>query len=224
MIFFPIALRSVDKLLTDFDEVMQLAETQRFFIRYNIDSDRIRLKHALGMYTSQIKNVVHWCDSTMPALNQMINGNNDDKSQPKESLLAKALNDGLQIISTVRMIINHNNVNFKNIIRDVDIALNQITADLRAKTDKIEEDNDESYKNLKNKIQISNNDVTNFWNQFKSEIITIDNIKLQIKTIQSFLVLNEQLHDGILDEIRDEILSSVEKLIAECNDYSKRHE
>lgn len=195
-----------------------MSEAKGFTIRYRINNGKIRLEYALGIYNSTTKNVLQWCDSTTPILRQVINGSDAEKSQPLESLLASTLNDGVQIMSTARTVISFNNFNFRTVIRDIGNVLIRITADLDGKTVNFKEENRELYENLKNKIRILNNNVNNFKSQLRFEIVSIDDIRAQIGFLHTILALNVQ------SELRDEITSSIEKLIAECNGYHKRHE
>lgn len=215
---FSIALRTIEKILTDFDELTQKIGTQNFHVQIGVDNSRMLTENALTTYTTATKNILEWCDSDSPLFDQLINGSDDSKVQPQKSRLTTTLQDGMQIMLTTRMTINYNNLNFRKIIRDIDIVLIRITAQVDGKANTFKEKHPELYEALKDKINDLNVDVSNFKNQLRFEVVSIDNLKMRIKNIQTVLALDEDF------DLHDEIVNSVRRLRTECNSYRKRHE
>lgn len=204
--------------MSDFDKVSQQIIPQDFRMRFSIDNCKVRTEDTLDIYTTDRKNILQWCDSTTAIYNRFIDGDDDSKLQAQKTLLATALSDGMQMMSTIRTRCSYFNLNFRNIIRDIDLVLIQITANLDGKIDNFNEENRELYERLQSKIKHLYNNVSSFKNQLRFEVISIDDLKRRIKNTQIVLALDEHF------EFHDEILSSVEKMIVECNGYRNKHE
>lgn len=215
---FLLALRTIEKILNDFDELTQKIGTQNFHVQIGVDNSRMLTENALTTYTTATKNILEWCASNTPLFDQLINGNDNNDLQLQKSRLATTLKNGMQIMLTTRMTINYNNLNFRNIIRDIDIVLIRITSQVDGRANTFKEKHPELYEALKTKINDLNVDVSNFKNQLRFEVVSIDNLKMRIKNIQTILALDEDF------DLHDEIRNAVGKLIVECNSYHKRQE
>lgn len=204
--------------MTDFYQLMQQIGTHDFHTQIGIDNRRMLTENALTTYTTATKNILEWCESNRQLFNQLINGNDDSKKQEQKSQLSTILDEGTQIMVTTRMTINYNNLNFRNIIHDIDIVLIRITAQVDGRANTFKEKHPELYETLKTRINGLTIDVSDFKNQLRSEVVFIDNLKMRIKNIETILALDEEL------DLYEEIQDSVGKLVAECNNYHKRHE
>lgn len=224
IILFLIALQSVHKLLSGFDEVTRQIATQdsvKHFVN-RIDHGKVLTKNALDTYTSATKMILKWCDSTTPALNQVINGNDDNKSISQLILLAPILKDGVQQMQTSQQEIIRSILNFNHVIGVIDRVLFRIAADFNKKTDEIKEKNRQFFENLENKIQYLDTDIDDLKLHLKLEVKTINSLEIQAAVTKGFLVFDE--YPQLYDELRDDVLKSAERLNAECNGYRKRHE
>lgn len=195
--------------MTDFDELRQDIATHDFLrdLVNLIDNGKVLIHNAIEISTSATKNILDWCDSTTPFLNQLINNNDGSKSQVRESLSAPTLNDSSQ---EIRKIIS----NLDNLVADIVSALVRIAADFESKTNDFRDANRESYENLEIKFQNLKTDIFDLKLQLRYEAHNIYDLQIQSGNAKDVLDLEKR------PEFYEDILES---MIVECNRYHKRH-
>lgn len=201
--------------MTDFREVTQQIATEDYIKHFanHFDDGKVLIENAFDICVPAVTNILEWCDVTMPLLNQLINGSDDSDPQATTKL-----DDGVQKLRAAQQGISSSVSNFNPAIGSTGTLLYQIVAQLKNKTSEITRENRQMYKHLKSKIKNLNTDVTNFKLQFKDDMQTIADLRMQAENAQTFLSLGE------FSDFRDEIHEAVEKVITQCNRFRKRHE
>lgn len=214
---FLIAFRTVEKLESDFNELVQQIGTRDFNVRFGVVFSRMNMKTALTTHTTATERLFQWCVVNTPFFKQIINGENDSELHPQTSRLARTLDEGLLAMLMTRLTAHLNNLQIKGIISKIDNVLIPVTTDAGRQTNKFKDMNPELYESLMNKINELNSDFRNFKDELISESDSIGNLRVAIELVQAFLVLNENV------DLRDYAVDSVKKLLADCNSYRKKH-
>lgn len=216
---FLIAHRPFDKLLSDFDGVSQAVPAQNFpkDLENSIDNGKINAKNILNRYTVTMKSVMEWCDLATPLLNQFINSNGNSKSQAQKSLSNPTLFKGFFRMTEAWTEMDYEKLKLSR-LSETYLLLNSTATDFYNETIKFKEENRELFENLENKIKHLNTDIEKFKLHLKFEMLDIDDFKLKIVNTRKYLK-----HVDI-PELHADIRESVERLIAKCADFRKKHE
>lgn len=190
--------------MADIDGVTQEIATQDSLkdLVSSFDVSKASIKSAFDTYVPAAKNILKWCESATPLFNQLIANKDDGPSEKQNKLLVETLKDGIAHTWNSRQDMINSAATAYNMIGVFKTALTRITEN----------------ENLKNEVQNLNTDAVDLKSQFEFEIQMSGSLERQMQETNIFLsIVNKH------PEIYDEILASVERLLARCDGYRQRH-